>query len=130
MHFFVYFQPEQRSYTIIRGSTDPIYIHFRLTVPFDCQFYNGGIAMCELPVELTSTRYSSCSQGIYILERCGKAVEQSEWYTRQSIAVRHKNDISRRTIETFEIFLKSNVKQGGYLYWDEVQVPKITVSIF
>lgn len=130
MYFFFCFQPEQKSYTIQRGSTDPIYIHFRLTVPFDCKFYNGNTTKCALPVELASADYSSCSQGIYILERCGKTVEQSEWYTRQSIAVRHKDDINRRTSETFEIYLKSNVKKGGYLYWDEVKVPKITVSIF
>lgn len=130
LYFFFYFQPEQKSYSIQRGSTDPIYIHFRLTVPFDCKYYNGNFTKCELPVELASADYSSCSQGIYILERCGKTVEQSEWHTRQSIAVRHKNNINRKTSETFEIFLKSNVKKGGYLYWDEVKVPKITVSIF
>lgn len=84
---------------------------------------------CELLIELTSPGDPTCAQGIYSLDQCGKAVKLNEWYHKQPIAVKHKNDINRRAIKSFEVHLQSKVKRGGHLYWDKVKVPTIIVSI-
>lgn len=58
---------------------------------------------------------------------CGKQVENNNWHDRQAISVKHKNDINRRVITTFEIHLKTRVRLGGEPFWNQVEVPTIFV---
>lgn len=113
-----------------RANDRPISIFFRLTVPFGCKLKNGSgeVQGCRLEVVLTSPGDLTCSQGIYSLDMCGKRIDNDKWHEKQSILVKHKNNINRRYITTFEIHLKTKVRMKGERFWDEVEVPTIYVS--
>lgn len=122
-------QREANSYFINRASRDAIYVHFRLTVPFGCEFHDGRVKDCKLRIELTSPGNLTCAQGLYVLDQCGKTIKQSEWNNKQSIAVKFKNDNSRGVIKLFEIHLLSKAELNGDSFWNGVEVPTIYVSV-
>lgn len=126
--FGFFFQTEANLYTI-KNASHPIYINFRLTVPFGCEIREDKkVKNCSLWTELTSPGGETCDQGLHILGQCGKKIEQREWNNKQSIAVKHKNVYSSSAIKSYEINLLSNVAVNGEPFWDEVRVPKIHVS--
>lgn len=120
------FQLLQNSYNVLRGKSTTI--QFRLTVPFGCKLFSGNVLDCSLGVELTSPGHLTCSQGMYSLDMCGKEVKNKLWNQTHSISVKHKTDIQRQLIKTFEIHLKSKVRLGGNSFWDNVEVPTIYAS--
>lgn len=124
-----FFQREADSYSINRASRDPIYVYFRLTVPFGCEFYDGRVKDCKLRIELTSPGNLICAQGLYILDQCGKTIKQSEWTNKQSIAVKYNSGNSRNVNNLFEIHLLSKAEFKGDSFWNGVEVPTIYVSV-
>ncbi|XP_062599868.1 von Willebrand factor D and EGF domain-containing protein-like [Saccostrea cucullata] len=131
-HFFAGVQPLKRSYTIIRGDKKESHIEFKLTVPFGCTFFSPTDTdplPCSLSVELTTPDYLKCSQGIYAVNMCGKTVSSLTWNQTQSIAIHHKDNNNYRTVKTFEVHLKTKVRENGGTFWDAVEVPTIYINV-
>lgn len=123
----------KRTYTVKRGSSEPIAIYFQLTVPFGCQYMMPSAPQpmtCDHYVILTTPDYLKCSQGIYALDMCGKRIHSHSWNKTQSIKVQHKNDLKFFTKRNFEIHLVTKVRTDGETFWDGVKIPVINVRIF
>ena len=119
-----------RTYSIKRDRNATI--HFKLTVPFGCQYMMPSDPQpmtCYHYVILTTPDYLKCNQGIYALDMCGKRIDSHSWNKTHSIKVQHKNDLNFFTKRNFEIHLVTKGRMDGETFWDGVKVPVINVRI-
>lgn len=102
-----------------------------MTVPFGCMYANHNDTNplpCKHTIALTTPGYLKCSQGIYAVDMCGKRIESHKWNDVQVIEIKHKNDNNYRTVRAFEVHTKTKVRRDGEPFWEEVELPTITVS--
>lgn len=102
-----------------------------MTVPFGCMYANHNDPYplpCKHTISLTTPDYLKCSQGIYVVDMCGKLIESQTWNETQTISIKHKNDNNYRTIQTFEVHTETKVRNDGEPFWDGVELPTLFVS--